>query len=74
MHIGVVRLVETCGIGGRLQDREVGAGLHDQLLERQIRIAARELAVGGERVDTHRVGVCVVGSVVVDRSPTFWCA
>ena len=53
-------------IGGRLEDRDVGARLHDQLLERQIRIAARELAVGRERVDAHRVGVRIVGRVVVD--------
>src|SRR5690625_511460 len=51
----------------RFQDRDVGTGLHDQLAKRHVGIAAGELAVGGERVDTHRGGVRVVGGVVVDR-------
>ena len=62
----MVRLAEAGRVGGGLQDRDVGAGLHDQLLERQVRIAAGELAVGGEGVGAHRVRVGVVGGVVVD--------
>ena len=33
----VVGLGEASRVGGGLEDRDVGAGLHDQLLERQIR-------------------------------------
>ena len=62
----VLRLGDPRRVGGRLQDRDVGAGLHDQLLERQIGVAAGELAVRREGVDAHRVGVRVVGCVVVD--------
>ncbi len=62
----VVHLGEARRIGGGLEDGDVGAGLHDQLLERQIGVAARELAVGRERVHPHRVGVRVIGRVVVD--------
>ena len=54
------------GVGAGLQDRDVGAGLHDQLPERHVRVAAGELAVRREGVHPHRVGVRVVGSVVVD--------
>ena len=62
----VVHLGEARRVGGRLEDGDVGAGLHDQLLERKIGVAARELAVGRERVHPHRVCVRVVRRVVVD--------
>ena len=55
------------GYAHGFEDRDVGAGLHDQLFERQIGVAAGELAVGGEGVGAHRIGVRVVGGVVVDQ-------
>ena len=63
----VLRFGQAGRVGGRFQDRDVGAGLHDQLAERHVRVAAGELAVGREGVDAHRVAVRVVGGVVVDQ-------
>ncbi len=47
----VLCLRDARRVRGGLQDRDIRAGLHDQLLERQLRVAAGELAVGGKRVE-----------------------
>ena len=49
----------------RPEDDEVRAALHDDLPEHQLRAGAGEVAVAGEGVGPHRVGVGVVGRVVV---------
>jgi hypothetical protein len=61
-----VGLGDAGGVRRGLEDGDVCAGLHDQLFEGQIRVAARELAIGGKGVDAHGVGVGVVGRVIVD--------
>ncbi len=50
----------------RAEDRDVGAGLEDQLAEGQVGVGAGEVAVAGERVGAHRERVVVVRRVVVD--------
>ena len=65
----VLRPGQARRVGGGFQDRDVRAGLHDQLPQRHVGVAAGELAVGGEGVGAHRVSVRVVGSVVVDLVP-----
>ena len=66
---GVIGLGQPGRVGAGFQDRDIRAGLHDQLLKRQIGVTACELAVGREGVHPHRVGVRVIGSVVVDQIP-----
>ena len=53
-------------VGAGFQNADVGTRFHDQLAERHVRVAAGELAVRRECVGAHRVGVRVVGGVVVD--------
>ena len=65
----VIGLGQPRRVGAGFQDRDVRAGLHDQLPKRQIGVTAGELAVGREGVHPHRVGVRVIGSVVVDQIP-----
>src|SRR5271165_1281945 len=54
---------------GGFKDREVRAGLHDQLPERHVGVAAGKLAVGREGVRPHGVGMRVIRCVVVDGVP-----